>query len=237
MTTADPRSAEPYTYARGNPLFYVDPTGALTWVQISFYQVAVSNAHGLRVDDSHVPTLAEASSLGLSLLDANSLAMFNLIRNHPGVNWGDLHNFAVDAPTQPAIQPAASNANALASCNKTRGLCPNGAVTQLTNLVLAGQGGSVESAAISAMISQDGSTLIGNDGSSLIGNDGSSLIGAGSSTLIGDGGSTLVSNASGTLVGPSGGTLISNDGGSVISNDGGSVISNDGGSLVGNLGS
>ena len=260
LTTADPRSAEPYTYARGNPLFYVDPTGALTWVQISFYQVAVSNAHGLRVDDSHVPTLAEASSLGLSLLDANSLAMFNLIRNHPGVNWGDLHNFAVDAPTQPAIQPAASNANALASCNKTRGLCPNGAVTQLTNLVLAGQGGSVESAAISAMISQDGSTLIGNDGSSLVGNDGSSLVGNDGSSLIGTDGRSLIGNdgssligndgssligaGSSTLIGDGGSTLVSNasgtlvgpSGGTLISNDGGSVISNDGGSVISNDG-
>jgi RHS repeat-associated protein len=35
LTSTDPRSAEPYTYARGNPLFYVDPSGALSWAQIS----------------------------------------------------------------------------------------------------------------------------------------------------------------------------------------------------------
>ena len=38
LTTPDPRSAEPYTYARGNPMFYVDPSGALSWEQIQIFQ-------------------------------------------------------------------------------------------------------------------------------------------------------------------------------------------------------
>src|ERR1019366_7979068 len=166
LTTPDPRSAEPYTYARGNPLFYVDPSGALSWAQISYYQESLSAL------DNQVPGLAGALPLLANFLDPNASLMFALIESCPGCNWWQLHYFADDANFGTTPVPA-SNANALSSCLKLN-TCDPRLVVGLTGLVAQGLGGLAEQSAAS-IIALGAGNVISNDGGSIVSHDGGSV--------------------------------------------------------------
>ena len=235
LITPDPRSAEPYTYARGNPLFYVDPSGALSWAQISAEQIRV------RALDNQYPDLYNI----LDVRDPNSTAMFYLVYHHPGVDWWGLHAFADDAPTNPIPPP--SNALVLSSCNKT-GSCSPRLVTGLTALLLQGRGSQVEldaSALLAAqvvshdggslianVVSHDGGSVISNDGGSVISNDGGSLISQdGGSVISNDGGSIIGEKGNGILGAAQGAGIATNNGGNIATNNGGNIATNNGGNI------
>jgi RHS repeat-associated protein len=225
LTTPDPRSAEPYTYARGNPLLYVDPSGALSWAQISTYQESV---RGL---DNWVPNITDEMAIFADIFDPNAAIMVSLIQSHPGLNWWDLHGLADDAPTNPIPPP--SNAWILSSCNKTGSCSPN-LVTGLTALVLQGQGNQAEVNATAILL---GNAVISNDGGSVISNDGGSVVSHDGGSVVSHDGGSLISQDGGGLISQDGGGVVSHDGGGLISQDGGGLISQDGGGLIGNSGS
>jgi RHS repeat-associated protein len=199
LATPDPRSAEPYTYARGNPLFYVDPSGALVAEEIEAYQGIVG------AGDGDIPDRAEAYTLASNPLDPDGVAMGALIKAHPNTSWLDLRAFGDSYATR------------LASCFKLKN-CDLQNVTALTFMVARGQGNQVEAAAASVLalgvqIVASGTGkivfaagVVSNDGASVVSHDGGSV----------------VSHDGGSVVSHDGASVVSHDGASVVSHDGGS---------------
>jgi RHS repeat-associated protein len=215
LTTPDPRSAEPYAYARGNPLFYVDPLGAVSWAQISACQ---GNASTFDVPD-----------LTLSC----GAALFTLLVHHIGVSWGSLEEFyADDSPLNASATSGSSskpsNRDELRSCNKLPLSCDPSLVIGLTELVSQGLGNQVEVAAATLAAAQ----VVSNDGGSVVGVNGSAIVGENSSGVINHDGGSVINHDGGSVINHDGGSVINHDGGSVISNDGGSLISQDGAGLL-----
>lgn len=237
FTTGDPRSSEPYIYARGNPLKYVDPLGNLSTDDLQDAQsflaaIALSAAlTGLPVD------VNDAQALLLSAINtpacSNSCAyegweLVEFIGNNNDLNFNDLYALLTPpAPPPPPDPPAPTFV--IGSSPMPVQLGPPVAAQSTLPCVGAGSGGAAASPtgiaplplpALLASIPQftfDASgNLISQDGGGVVSNDGGSLISQ-------DGGGILARPGDPVLV---------NGLAYVVSNDGGSLISQDGGGLI-----
>jgi RHS repeat-associated protein len=216
LTTPDPRSAEPYTYARGNPLFYVDPSGAYSWAQITTEQDGRDDNSLLPIFDASL-----ARYYALHIYDPLENGLFNLVSTNPGLTWLQLKNrFASDAPKPLIARLPPTNQDVLYTCNKTGSCLPSvtAGLAVLVNILHRGNQVEVNATAIAAgyVVSHDGGSFVSN----VVSHDGGSFV------------SNVVSHDGGSLITQDGGSVVSNDGGSVIGHDGSSVVSNDGSSIV-----
>jgi hypothetical protein len=101
------RPASFITYARGNPLFYVDPSGALSWAQISYYQKSLS------AKDNWVPNLTDERAIVDNIFDPNAGAMGDLIHAHPGVDWRTPGSKSRAPTSRPPARPRAALSGAM----------------------------------------------------------------------------------------------------------------------------
>ena len=251
---SDPRSAEPYSYARGNPLLYIDPFGDFSLGDVTQFFGSLGSdfvnggkAVGTAVANGAAATWGAIETAGSKLQNY----LVSLQTHVPAAA-----SKPVNPPPGPVIPPPSiavqkpalliTNSVALRFCKKAKqDTCPADLVSDLQQLVNNGEGSTIISQDGSGIISQDGSGIISQDGSGIISQDGSGLTQADLTILAkiisqdgsgnnskGDSGGGVVSNDGGSVVSNDGGSVVSNDGGSVVSNDGGSVVSNDGGSAL-----
>jgi len=224
--TPDPRSAQPYAYARGNPLLYVDPMGDLSYSDLTHSADLIAATLWSVVTDQGfgvVHTTAVANSLKASvkagecnaICEAEGWTFVSFVAAHEGIAWNQL-NALLDVTPAPKPQAKLSSSvggtalsPALKQSASAKGTCPNlGCYASAAAATLVANG--------SPFISHDGAGVVATDGASFISHDGAGV----------------VSNDGGTLVSHDGGSVVSNDGGTLISQDGSGVIATDGASAV-----
>jgi RHS repeat-associated protein len=210
---SDPRSGEPYVYAAGNPLRYIDPDGTdITLPPNSPLSKTQADASGQQFAELVQATIAQVQSNWLTAaLFANQLSGFEElltdVKKYPDLDWiGYAKQYNIDfSPTLPPNPaPPPSNFTVVQKPNPplTRGLIPPANASTIVKLNLPTAG--VISDNSEGMISQDGNTVISNDGGSVISTDGSGVI----------------SNDGGSVISTDGSGLLSEKGNGIISQDG-----------------
>jgi RHS repeat-associated protein len=208
LITPDPRSAEPYTYARGNPLLYVDPSGAISWAEISQFEIDF-NGVGNQVPGYLTGVIINTEGW----FNPDAFVMAALIWGCPGCTWDQLHSFANGANVA-TTAVTRTNANALSACLKLKTCLDSDRSVQLTKLVATGFGGYPEVAAAS-IVAQGGGNLVSHDGGS----------------IVAQGGGNVISNDGGTLISQDGMSIITHDGGSIVAQGGGNIVAQGGGNF------
>jgi RHS repeat-associated protein len=256
VTTGDPRSSEPYIYARGNPLKYVDPLGNLSTDDLQDAQsflaalaltaaltglpVDVNDAQALLLSAINTPACSDSCAYeGWELVD--------FIGNNNDLNFNDLYALLTPpAPAPPPDPPAPTFVIGSSPMPVQLGLpvaaqptlpCVGagsggaaGSPTGLAPLPLPSLLASVPQLTFDAwghLITQDGGSVVSNDGGSLITQDGGSLVARGGDTVLVNGLAYVVSN--------DGGSLISQDGGNIITVSPAGIISDDSEGLLGGI--
>ena len=251
VTTGDPRSAEPYIYARGNPLKFVDPLGNLSFddipeaaplIQIVALGAALSGIPNYLIDVNDVQSLLLNAIQQQTCLDqcaAQGWELVEFIGNHNDLTLDALANLLtppvpLPPPTPPKptftigsspmpVQAAGPIHGQPSPAKLTSGIGVDGLISD--------NGGGI--------LSDNGAGIVSDYGNGLISERGLGVISDNSLGIVSEKGNGLISDAGGNgvtiatpVVSNDGGSVVSNDGGSVVSNDGGSVVSNDGGSVV-----
>ncbi len=238
--SADPRSSEPYVYANGNPLRWVDPLG---------------NDNVLNVLKDAGTGLLNTVIDGLKYLWSGGEWVLQkvegIVKSGLGTRSGTLATSIppVHPPDPPPPDPPVWVAPAplphreitglmlcekLGYCNAKGLISPAGipVITLSIGKIVSNDGSSIVSNDGASVISNDGSTLVSHDGASLIGHDGSTLI-----RLVGVDNQDLVRLDIASLVGHDPASLIGHDGRTLVSHDGGSLIRAVGNNVVAIVGS
>jgi hypothetical protein len=208
IMTNDPRASEPYSYARGNPLMYVDPLGDSAADEVQALQEAisvyvwvesVSNGGDFQVKRKDIKAfldyaVSEKICTGLCIVEG--YALLSTIHNDNQYASTLLAKLFPPLPPPPAAAPPKAAApppvvKQPASAASTPIQLAAGSGAGSGSLIAAG---TVQAAGLASLITK-GAAVISNDG----------------------------------------GSLISQDGGGLISQDGGGLISQDGGGLLGHV--
>ncbi|MBZ5603978.1 MAG: DUF6531 domain-containing protein [Acidobacteriia bacterium] len=215
FTGAGVYSANPYPYANGNPLAFVDPSGnSAKWTDspdaVALFTTAKSlyKAEGLFV-------IADPVFL-------NIVAILQTLAGNPDMTWDDLENALNPPPPQPPPPPPAPTPPpkpaqpiiASSTSKDVLGTAPN---------LLGGIAGT----GAAGLIGQDSAGLIGQDSAGLIGQDSAGLIGQDSAGLIGQDSAGLIGQDSAGLIGQDSAGLIGQDSAGLIGQDSAGLIRRD----------
>ena len=246
ITTGDPRSSEPYVYARGNPLKYIDPLGNLSTddlqdagsflaaiglsAALTGLPVDVNDAQALLLSAINTPACSDSCAFeGWELVD--------FIGNNNDLSFSDLYGLLTPpSPPPPPTPPAPTFV--MASSPMPVQLGPPVAAQPTLPCVGAGDGSEGSNPTGVVQTGSNGNALITQDGGGLITQDGGGVVSHDGGTALPVLGAPVVSHDGGTALPVLGAPVVSHDGGTalpalgapVVSNDGGSVVSNDGGS-------
>ena len=251
MTTGDPRSAEPYIYARGNPLKFVDPLGNLSFddipeatdlIQAVALGAALSGIPNYLIDVNDVQSILLNAIQEKTCLDqcaAQGWELVEFIGNHNDLTLDALANLLTPPVKPPPATPPKPTFTVKTSPMPVQAAGPIHAQPTAPKLntgigvdgLISDNGGGI--------LNENGAGIVSDYGNGLISERGLGVISDNSLGIVSDKGNGLISDAGGNgvaiampVVSNDGGSVVSNDGGSVVSNDGGSVVSNDGGSVI-----
>ncbi len=223
--TPDPRSTEPYAYARGNPLRYIDPLGDVSYndLQDAGFVIGELIAYAVVADTFGLSTaitpeeVAEIIYDGLGsgdcvhLCTTEGFLILDVVTAYRGLNWEELNNLLTPPkppppPPHPALIAAPAPILQPKSAAPTR-LADPPAAPPVSPLLAPGAANDA------GLLTQDGEA------------DYSRKIGGG--LLTQDGGGLLTQD---------GGGLLTQDGGGLLTQDGGGLLTQDGSSLLGKRG-
>ncbi|MFN7922272.1 MAG: RHS repeat-associated core domain-containing protein [Bryobacteraceae bacterium] len=253
VPSADPRAMGPYTYANGNPLFYIDPLG--TQIALPGPSPLTNHYKAKKYADDLAHFIGEYmfNVLGENLTQKQFEYFSDFVQavqDYPYLDWASYAQFAPfngvrpppppqnDPPPPVQTPPSHPKLVPSSSCSQT-GTCGSGAATALPppgalrdtpGIIFPGgsyrPGGLVIISGKAFVVSNDGGTLISQDGSNLVPG----------TWFVVNGRAFVVSNDGGTLISQDGSNIVSHDGGSLVSHDVGSIVSQGGGNILGSIG-
>ena len=243
LISVDPRGSEPYAYAKGNPLRWVDPFGndPNNPDDLANYSLYLQEATGFYAAASALSQLDDPFGV-LAIIVASDMAIAEELET---IADGFLYQPPVDVtpppdygglslslagqfqPAQAASCPTPDDANAISVPLR---LDPSGRLIDDVGNVVSNDGGSLighdgasfASAGQTIKLEDGSDYLIGHDGASLIGHDGASIASI-PAALIGHDGASITSILQ--LIGHDGASLIGHDGASLIGSDSAGLIS------------
>jgi RHS repeat-associated protein len=230
--SADPRSSEPYAYAAGNPLRFIDPFGtAITLPSTSPFGPAKAELYSSELVNRIGEYVFVTLGANLTQRAADYYGgLATAIQDHPDLDWyawAEGQFLLFQPPPAPAPDPPARVEVARVPVGPLVAV----QLDSQTSSCLSFCSGAAASRSGQPPISQNGGGVVSNDGGSVVSHDGGSVVSHDGGSVISNDGGSVISNDGGSVISNDGGSVISNDGGSVVSHDGGSVVSHDGGSL------